>query len=117
MSGVSWAGIGVGALGVASLGVGTYLGLRAMKEDQASEDAGCSRATGVCPAGNGLEANRKARQAAGFSTACFVAGGVLVAGGVALYVVGRPSESTEKSAAVTLGVSPGVVSITAFGNF
>jgi hypothetical protein len=118
MSGLSWAGIGAGALGVASLGVGTYLGVRAMKEDQTSEDAGCSRTTGFCPSERGgLEANEKARQAAGLSTVFFVAGGVLTAGGVALYIVGRPSDSTVESARVRVGVAPGVGSITAFGRF
>jgi hypothetical protein len=77
-------GIATGAAGLVAIGLGAYFGLRAMAKNDDSE-SDC--AGDVCgPAGKQQRLDALAASRA--STVAFVAGGVLVAGGVALFVWG-----------------------------
>jgi hypothetical protein len=94
-----YVGVGVGVLGVASIALGSAFGVLAFnKWSQAKSDCdglGCNAAV----------ADRRSGETDGtISTAAFVAGGVLVAGGVVLFLV-RPSHRSQPSAALhpTLG--------------
>jgi hypothetical protein len=80
-SALGWLGpVGVG-VGVVGLGVGAYFGVRAMREQH---DANCPN--NVCQAGIGrADVLRSANADAAASTVSFVAGGILVAGGLTFW--------------------------------
>jgi hypothetical protein len=94
-------GLVVGGLGVVGLGVGTGFAVRARGLDADAKDDGHCNNTGCDATGRPL--NLQALQAADISTVSFIAGGVLVAAGVTLYVVGGRSRTESE---VSLGVSP-----------
>lgn len=80
---VGTAGIAAMAVGAVGLAIGTYYGLRAISLKQDAD----------CPKGCEGEAYRKQKRAyaaGNVSTIAFVAGGVLAATGVTLYVIGAP---------------------------
>ena len=104
-------GIVLGGAGVVALGVGAGFALRAKNLDEESRSTGgCNPDTGFCETNTGLEANRDARAAGNVATALFIGGGALVAGGVALYLVGSASDASSAS----LSVSP-LVGLRGFG--
>ncbi|MBS2015704.1 MAG: hypothetical protein JST00_22640 [Deltaproteobacteria bacterium] len=75
--------MGVGAVG---LGLGTLFGLSASaKYDAAFDEGGCSRADNTCDRA-GQDKVDDARSKATLSTVFFVAGGVLAAGGIVLFL-------------------------------
>jgi hypothetical protein len=81
-------GISAGAAGIVAIGVGTYLGLHARKLNEDSK-AGCD--------GNACYSDAKQKRldaisAGNWSTLAFAVGGALVAGGAALFVLGRSKE-------------------------
>ncbi len=78
-----------GGVGVAGLALGTIFGIMAMGD---KNGAHCD-ASGACDPGKLSDAN----SAATISTVGFIAGGVLVAGGVALVLFG-PSGNTASAA-------------------
>jgi hypothetical protein len=78
---IGWVAGGAGVLG---LGIGTVFGLVAIGD---KNGVSCN-ADGVCPPGS----LGGARTAATVSTVGFIAGGVLLAGGAALVLLGHPSE-------------------------
>lgn len=88
-------GIGVGALGIVALGVGTYFGFRAISKWNASNDVcpgtTCTDASGVSLAGDAKDAAR----VADFTLA---GGAVALAAGIVLYVVGAPSTAPLRGA-------------------
>lgn len=86
-----WIGIGVGAAGVAALGVSAAFGLTAMSK---SDDAGCSH--GLCPDEHAQKLNNEALDAGNVSTIMFVAGAVAVAAGVVLVFVPFSSKDGEE---------------------
>lgn len=102
-SGISLRTIGlvVGSVGVVGLGVGTGFAVRAKALDADAKADGHCDSTG-CDA-TGRPRNLQALQAADISTVSFIAGGVLLAAGVTLFVVGGPSR---RDSEVSLGVSP-----------
>lgn len=96
--------IGVGALGVGGLVVGTVFGLTAKsKHDEAQADF-CPTATQCTP--RGVELTDDAQTAATVSTIGFVAGGVLVAGAAALFLT-APSRRAAPAAGLVVAPSVG----------
>ena len=89
------AGIATGAAGVVALGVGTYLGLHARKLNESSK-AGCD---GDACFPDAKQQRLDAMSAGNWSTLSFIVGGVLVAGGATLFVLGRSKESGVQVAA------------------
>lgn len=76
---------GIGGVGVVLLGVGTYFGLAAKSTyDEASSATNCPRGPASCNDA-ALEGAKRADDQAAVSTATFIVGGLLVAGGVVLY--------------------------------
>jgi serine/threonine-protein kinase len=94
-------GLVLGGLGVVGLGVGTAAGLIAIdKNNQALETC----ASNSCPTDDGSDLTSEAFDAATLSTAAFVAGGVLLATGVVLYVTApRAQQTTALSVTPTPG--------------
>lgn len=117
-SSVTTAGWALGGVGLAGLGVGAVAGILAIgkKSDAAAQcpnPASCGSA--------GLESAAAGRALAGVSTAGFVLGGLGVAAGVTLIVVGRPRAASAPQQAVSARVSPwalpGGAGIGAAGSF
>jgi serine/threonine-protein kinase len=71
-------------VGVVGLGVGTYFGFDAISKNNASNQSGCNG--NACTAG-AYDTREDARSSATVSTVCFVAGGLLAAGGVTLWLL------------------------------
>lgn len=98
-------GFVVGGVGIAAVGVGAIFGLTAMG-NKSDVDSHCNGA--ICDA-TGFAAQDDARSAATISTIGFVAGGVLLAGAVALVVTAPRSKSalvmTPANAGVKLSLS------------
>jgi hypothetical protein len=106
-------GMVTAGLGVVSLGVGGVFALTAMSDKSAAK---CS-ASSVCPDDGSAQKLKDAGSAATMSTVFFIAGGVLAAGGVALWL-GAPSGSSSKTAvqiAPTIGL--GSAGLTMQGGF
>jgi hypothetical protein len=89
LTGMEVAGVATGAAGVVALGVGTYFGLHARKLNEDSK-AGCD---GDACFPDARQQRLDAISAGNWSTLAFIVGGVLVAGGATLFVLGRSRES------------------------
>jgi hypothetical protein len=87
-------GIGVGAVGVVGLGVGAFFGLRAKGLNAESNEAGRCDARNECDATGG-DKRDDAISAANVATVAFVAGGVLTAAGVTLFVLGGSKDEVQ----------------------
>jgi hypothetical protein len=83
------AGIGVGALGVIGLGAAAVFGVVAISTKDESNESHCD-ASNRCD-GRGLALRSEAATAATVSTALFITGGLVFAGGVTLFLL--PSSS------------------------
>jgi len=94
-----WIGIGVGAAGVVSLGVGAIFGITAMSK---ADDAGCEN--GLCPNSASEELNEDALDAGNVATVALIAGTVLAGAGVVLFFV--PFGGEEKPEDQALRVQP-----------
>jgi hypothetical protein len=81
-------GLAVGAAGVVALGLSAYFALHAASRNTDSQ----SDCTGNVCGPVGKQARLDALSAANASTVTFVIGGALVAGGLTLFILGRPSE-------------------------
>jgi hypothetical protein len=92
-------GLAAGGAGIAALGVGSYFGLLAKSKNDQSNSSGCTP-NNDC-SGSAAAIRRDAISAANTSTVFFVVGGVLLAGGVALWFL-APSQSNH----VGVGVAP-----------
>lgn len=100
----------VGAVGVVGLGVGTALGISALSK---KSDAACNG--DACPTDAQTNLLLSAKNTGNLSTIFMVAGGVLVAGGVVLWLL-KPSEhKTEARLAPTFG--PDGLGLVARGTF
>jgi hypothetical protein len=109
-------GLVAGGAGVLGLAVSMAYGLKAMSANNDSNADGHCDATGCDDAGAKLR--HDAFDAARTSTALFVAGGVLVAGGVTLYLLGRPgAERRSASAGVTVVPAGGGAGLVIAGGF
>jgi hypothetical protein len=82
----SWATVGLVAAGagVATIAVGSALGVVAMRQ---RDEAGCPG--NLCPDDADADTLRRAKATANWSTALFVTGGVLLAGGASLWWIER----------------------------
>lgn len=85
--------IGVGAAGAVGLAIGAGFGIDASSKKSA---AGCD-SNSYCPSAQAASTLRAAKSSADLSTAFFVAGGLLAAGGVTLWVL-APSSPVQASA-------------------
>lgn len=94
----------LGGVGIAGLGVGIVTGIIASSKHS---DANCNN--DICPSNDATDKENSARTVANISTVGFVAGGVLLAGGVVLYLFSSSSpKKTGTAASVSLvpSVSP-----------
>lgn len=98
-------GIIIGGAGIVGLGVGTVFGLRSMSKHD--DDLKYCDPNSSCDA-TGVNLRNEARDAGNISTVAFIAGGVLFAGGVALYLT-APRSSSSTSRASALGIGPGSI--------
>jgi hypothetical protein len=86
-------GLVVGAVGLVGLGVGAAFGFVAKsKNDQALEPQNCRTST-LCTQ-TGLSLTDDAKRAATLSTVSFIAGGVLLAGGLTLWLTAPSAQHT-----------------------
>jgi hypothetical protein len=93
-----------GGVGVVGVAVGSIFGLRAKsKNDEALQPQNCPTSS-LCTQ-NGLNLTNDAKSAASLSTIGFVAGGVLVAAGVVLWVT-APSSTTQTGIRLAPTVAP-----------
>jgi hypothetical protein len=97
-----WVGIGVGALGIVGIGIGSAFGLVAQSKLSQSNQSGDCNATDHCNS-TGLGLRKDASDAATLSTVFFVIGGVAVASGAVLYLTAPHARS---GAALTLAPAP-----------
>jgi hypothetical protein len=98
------AGLVVGAVGLVGLGVGTVFGVLAMSKNSSANDGHCGSAfggTNNCDA-TGLSLRSDAVKFGNVSTVAFIAGGVLAAGGLGLWLF-APSTSVQAGATVGSG--------------
>jgi hypothetical protein len=103
-SGTRVSGVAVGGAGVVALVVGTVLGLRAKSDYDDARTSDCPNGGTRCtPAGISL--GQDATSLATASTVTFVVGGLALATGVTLFIVGRP-HSREETTAFPLRVTP-----------
>jgi len=86
-----WRTVGLVAAGagIVTLGVGSYFGLQAKSKNDQSNSSGCN---GDTCTGSAAQIRRDAISAGNTSTVLFVAGGVLAAGGIVLWLVAPSSE-------------------------
>jgi hypothetical protein len=110
LSQLQWVGVGSGAAGVASLGIGGYF-LAQLLSKKAEADPNCGGPkNNKCDAEGGAdleEAGRNGRWSTGFG----IAGGVLLATGAGLFLLGRDSgESPQVS--LEVGEGNGAVRVT-----
>lgn len=111
-------GLVVGGVGLVTLGVSGYFGLHAKSLNSDSERAGHCDANNTCDAA-GLEKRNDAVSASQVATVTLIAGGVLAAAGVTLFVVGGPKEGGPPAARVqaTPLVGWGTAGLAAQGSF
>jgi hypothetical protein len=97
----SWRAAGLVVLGTGAVGlvVGTYFGFEAISKNNASNRGGC---TGDACTASGYATRENARSDATVSTVMFVAGGVLAASGVALWLMAPRREATAHVQAVRM---------------
>lgn len=93
---LGWAAVGAGIVGV---GIGAYFGASAISKNSDSDANGCNAATNVCNiVGAGLR--NDARSQGTTSTVLFIVGGVFVAGGITMLVVGSSKSHDKPSASL-----------------
>jgi len=95
----------VGGVGLASLGVGSAFGLSAMAKKADAEKV-CLH---DCADQNGVNLWDEAARAGNVSTVLFIAGGVLLGAGAALWLTAHPDATRGPSAQV--GVGPGSIQL------
>jgi serine/threonine-protein kinase len=111
-------GLVVGGAGIVGLGLGTFFGLHAKSlNDQSKQDGHCTPSN-ECDATGG--ANRDdAKSAANVATVALIAGGLLTATGVTLFLVGGPKKKEAGAARVeaTAAVSWNEAAVVVRGQF
>lgn len=111
LSGGKIAGIVIGSVGLVGIAVGAGTALKAKGDFDASNDplqGGCDPNGNACTRQRGVDLRASASTMATVSTVSFIAGGILVAGGVTLFLL-APSAKTQ--------VSFGPTSLTFSGTF
>jgi hypothetical protein len=102
LTGTQYFGIAAGVVGAAAAGVGTLFLLRAISKNKDSQ-AGCPQ--NYCDDA-GAQLRRQAITAGDRATLAFVVGGVLVASGITMFLVGRPSADSASTARIIPVVAP-----------
>jgi hypothetical protein len=92
-------GLATAGVGVAGLAVGSVFGIVAMSKKNSASNC---NAKAVCTTTDSFQAMKDAGSAASLSTVFFVAGGVLAAGGIAIWAL-APSRYVQASATVGMG--------------
>jgi hypothetical protein len=82
------AGMITSGAGLLGLALGTVFGIEAISKKR---DAGCD-SNNVCPNQGAADTLRGSRSAGNLSTAFFIAGGIVEAAGIAMWIVGRTHE-------------------------
>jgi hypothetical protein len=108
-------GLVVGGVGVVGLGVGGYFVLRSKGLDDESKEDGHCNAQNECDRVGGAKRD-DAFSAARIATVAFIAGGVLTATGVTLFLVGGPKKHTASVEAAPVA-GQGVAGLTVRGAF
>jgi serine/threonine-protein kinase len=111
-------GLIVGGAGIVGLGLGGFFALRASSLNSDSKASNHCDSNNQCdPTGLGLRDD--AISAANIATVATIAGGVLAATGVTLFIVGAPKDARADSARVqaTPAVGPGVAGMMLGGRF
>jgi serine/threonine-protein kinase len=99
-----WIGVGVGAVGLIGVGLGSAFGLAAKSKLDQSNSGHCDSSDHCDSTGLGLR--KDSEHAANLSTVLFVAGGVALAAGVVLYVTApraRPASAIVVAPALLSG--------------
>jgi len=103
--GLEWAGVSAAAAGVVALGVGGYFLMDALDHKDTAE-ADCNPEN-ECTSSKGIAALDAAVKSGNTATIFAVTGGVLVAGGAALFIVGRAGAGSKKEqVGLSIGVGP-----------
>lgn len=98
-----WTAIAAAGVGVVGIGVGSFFGLRSMsKANEADEHCDGSR----CRDQAGVDLRQEALTAGNISTIAFIVGGVGLAAGATLWLVGTPKKE-HSSLPVHVGIGPG----------
>jgi hypothetical protein len=110
-----WAGVAVGIVGLAGVGIGSGFGLSAMSKANVAKGACDGNA---CASQEGVDAAKAARSQATFSTIGFIAGGALLATGAVMFISGG-ERATERQSAVHLEAlaSPSAASLQLVGRW
>jgi hypothetical protein len=106
-------GIGVGAAGIAMVGVGAVFGLRAKSKwdeskDHCNDQVECDQ--------TGVDLVNSAQSAGTVSTVLFIGGGLAIAGGVVLFLT-APKSNPEEAVSLTPVVAPGFTGVSLRGGF
>lgn len=110
-------GLVVGGVGVVGVGLGTFFGLRAKSKKDSSLDH-CPNDPNLCDA-KGVDLRDQALGSAKLATAFMIGGGVLLAGGVVLFLTapsGSPRTGTN-GLQLAAGAMPGAAHVTLKGAF
>lgn len=102
-----WRTVGLVAagVGVVGLGVGTYFGVDAISKNNTSNQTGCTN--NVCTQG-AYSTREDAKSSATVSTIAFVAGGVLAAAGITLWLVAPKGDAATQVTPVALTGGGGI---------
>jgi len=106
-------GIGLGIAGLVGLAVGgTFGGLAMAKNNEAKDSDGCDATS--CPTQDGTDATQTALTYATVSDVGFIAGGVLLAAGITIYLTAPKAKETAR---LSPSVSPGSFGLHLQGTF
>ena len=97
------AGYAAGGIGLIGLAVGTIFGVSAASKHSDATDAGCK--DGACPNADAAGMEKDAGKAASVATIGFVAGGALLAGGIALVIL-APKRDEGAASSSALRIAP-----------
>lgn len=107
-------GIGLGVAGLVGLAIGgTFGGLAIAKNDEATDPDGFNCGT-TCPTQGGVDASQDALTFATVSTVGFIAGGVLLAAGITVYLTAPKAKETAR---LTPSVGLGSLGLNLQGTF
>jgi hypothetical protein len=101
------AALSLGGAGVAALGVGSFLGLRALHQKNESQSMGC--AGDACPSAGARDTRIAAGRTADAATLAFVAGGALLTGGALVYWLRGPDSAPTRASTghpLAFGLAP-----------
>jgi hypothetical protein len=112
-----WAGVGVGAAGAIGLGVGAVFGIKAMSGASTASDL-CEG--NACTTQRGVDAANEASSDARIANVGFIAGGLLLATGTVMFIVGGDEEPEQKrlgSVDVLPTIDPSQLGVAVSGRF